>query len=262
MAVGATTIFGQNKFADRLGRTRQIVCPFQQPAYGLHASFNRLAYAASRLNGHKFGHRFPRVEGVQLMRFSEGLDLIAFAPQANHHITGNVRMPGDAGQHALQELLRLAGIHGTPRLVRKRDYSIDVGEITAELRGAKLVSHIVGDRSGTINARDDGNIIARSRSPARTGVALEVTHLLWRMEIHRAGIDAKLVITPEIFEHEVVGMNMFPGTNMASREANDLAVLFYRCSVSKLQQGDFMAGRDVLANAQMKQVVADFLAGF
>src|SRR5205823_1728368 len=128
--------------------------------------------------------------------------------------------------------------------------------------GAKLVSHIVGDRSRTINARDDGNIIARSRSPARTGVALEVTHLLWRMEIHRAGIDAKLVITPEIFEHEVVGMNMFPGTNMASREANDLAVLFYRRSVSKLQQGDFMAGRDVLANAQMDQVVRYFLARF
>jgi len=71
------------------------------------------------------------------------------------------------------------------------------------------------NRGRTIDAGDYSHVVASGYSPARTGVALKKAHLFGWIKIDRPGIDAELVVPPEIFQEQIVAVDVFARQDVA-----------------------------------------------
>src|SRR6185503_12157291 len=110
--------------------------------------------------------RFAGLHFVQPVGLAEGIDLVDFATEADEDVAGDVRMPGDAGEDALQHGLRFAGIHRAAALVGESDDAIDIRKIPREVRRAEAVADVMGDAGRAVDAGNDGDVVARARRAA------------------------------------------------------------------------------------------------
>ena len=158
------------------------------------------AGAAGTLNGHESGNAFARFDLIQSVGLANRGDLVDLTTQADHHITADIRVPGDARQHALKNFFRFPGIERAAALMREGDDAIHVREIALELFGPKVIANVVRNGSGTVHAGNDGQIITCAHAPARAGIALKVAHLFRRIILHRPRLLAELVSATKVLE--------------------------------------------------------------
>ena len=87
-------------------------------------------------------------------------------------------------------------------------------------------------------------------------------HLFERIELHGPGVGAELVIAPEIFRDEVVGVDVFARRDAGAGEADDLAVFPHGRAVGDFRDGDFVAGGNILRGSDDRGAGGEGGAGF
>ena len=169
-------------------------------------------------------------------------DLEHLAAQTDQQHGGNVGIAGVAPLRALQRLETLAlGRHAAAGAMDQRDEAVDMGKIAQQARPLRLLRDEARDRSRTVHARQDGDIIARAGFSSSAAKALKRRLQLHRQNLLFAGSFRKPVVAGEIVHHDIMLVQPRARLDRAFREADDLAEFFDRLAIG---DGD---GRDLVA---------------
>ena len=169
-------------------------------------------------------------------------------------------MPGDASQYALKNLLWFTRVNGTAAFVGKSYNTIHVLELTPEVCCPKPIPDIIGYRSRTVDAGDDGHVIACAHPSVRTSVTREVTHPLRRKEIHRPDFSAEIQVALEVLDGDIMGMDMLTCSNAFPSMPNNLSVLPHGDILRNLLQRDLMSRADQLSDVQVDAAVEQLVS--
>jgi hypothetical protein len=120
----------------------------------------------------------------------------------------------------------------------------------------------MGDRSGAVDARNYGHVIARTDISIGASKTLKIAHFIWRVVIYRPGIAAELIIAAKLLHYDIMGVDMRARGNPALREPDDLAVPLYWRAIGNFGDCDFVAGSYVFRRAEVSWPVDNMVAGF
>src|SRR6185369_3120744 len=93
---------------------------------------------------------------------------------------------------------------------------------------------------------NDGDVVARPHPPILAKVAVEVAHLVARIEVHGTHVGADLVFAVEVAHGEVLRVHVVTHGDVASREADHLSVAAYLFPRASRVPRHLVAGPDVL----------------
>ena len=226
------------------------------------AGFHRPGNSAGALDIHESRRQLAGPWLVELVILDDELDLVHLAAQADHHISADIRMARNAGQHALQQLVRVAGLKGATAFMREGNHAIDVGPVAVEIGPLKAIRDVMRNGGGAINAGDDCQVVARAHPAIRPGIALEKAHLAGGIISDGPGIDAELIIPAKVFHRQVMRVYVFAGGDASIGEANNLAIFPHGCAIADFAKSNLMAGWNIFGGGDPQRVRGQFCAGF
>ena len=175
----------------------------------------------------------------QLLLPQQVLHLGLFTSQANQQVGADVGMPGDAGQDAVEHLMRgTAKLQAASTLVRERHDAVDV-RIVAQRGLGKTAGNVLADRSRTVDRRDHGDVVAGSRLAVAAAVTAERTignRRGWRRNVLRTG-----VLPLKLLQRQVVTVHPLSRRDVLRRVTNHLAILPDRLLRPDRVDGHFVA---------------------
>ena len=171
-------------------------------------------------------------------------DLEHLAAEADHQHAAHVGIAGVAPLSAFQRLETLAlSRHAASGAVNERDNTVHVGVLVEQA----LLFGLAGDqaRNGrrAIHRRQHPEIVTRACLAAGPAVALEGRLILDGEHVDRASVFAEAVIALKILQHAILLVNPLAGSDVAAREADDLAEFANRLAQSDRRRRHFVSAR-------------------
>ena len=157
-------------------------------------------------------------------------------------------MAGITGHRTTQDLHALAHVHPATGAVCQRDNPVDIRKVRKSIGkdvAAKTVGDGTRDRGGAINARENGDVVARRHLTVGSHDAHERGGRGHGR--HRTNVGTERVVAGEgsvlFTDAEIVQMDVLTGPDLARREADDLVVAPHRRSHRQCPRRDLVAGR-------------------
>ena len=232
VAVGAAAIGRQRDLGDRLLRPPGGVRHGQELGDLGRGLLDGLLDAAGLLDvdDHRLALGMPGRRHALLVHHDGGL--VDLAAEADQDVGGDVGVLGVARQDALERHVVLAEELGAAaRLVRDGEDAVDVRVVLRHV--AELVLDELADAGRAVDAGDDGDVVARADAPVLALVAVEVAHLVGRVEVHGPHVGADLVLAVEVAHRQVLRVDVVAHGDVGRREADHLPVaahLFALCA--------------------------------
>ena len=165
---------------------------------------------------------------LETLPFRHIRDLIDFAAQSYKYISGDVRMSGEPGQRALQQVnLRAAVVRAAAAFVGQSDDTVDMREVAQRIT-AEPLGHIARDRRRAVHRRDDRDVVARPGASIGTSKAIEGATLLARHDIDRTHISPERIVVLQPADVQIVRVDVLARRDGCGGEADHLPVAPHR----------------------------------
>ena len=260
VAVGAAAVGRQRDLGDRLLRPLGGVRHGQELGDLGRGLLDGLPDAARLLDvdDHRLALGMPGRRHALLVHHDGGL--VDLAAEADQDVGGDVGVLGVARQDALERHVVLAEELGAAaRLVRDGEDAVDVRVVLRHV--AELVLDELADAGRAVDAGDDGDVVARADAPVLALVAVEVAHLVGRVEIHGPHVGADLVLAVKIADGQVLGVDVVAHGDVGGREADHLPVAAHLFPRAPRAPRHLVPRADVLADLDAPARVLEHGAG-
>ena len=213
--------------------------------------FDGSARPAAILQGQARQPLMPRRVRPQVV-----VDLVGFASQPQNHRGRNIGMH----QHAAQRAPQLIHV-GTERVPAA--LAVGEGHHAVHVGGQSLVPVAVGDQLGgvgrAIAGRHHGDVVASAHAAVFARVAQEGGR--FRRLRQRGFRRGELVLERQLFEAEVMGVDMAAGFDRRGGASDGLAVPLHHGARGDVTQRKLVAGGDGVQRHHAHSVHAQFGAG-
>src|SRR5262245_50349121 len=223
VAVGAAAVGGEHDLGDGLRRAAHRIREGEELGHLGRRPVHRLPDPARFLDVDDHGLALRMSRGGHALFVHHDRGLVHFAAEADQDVGGHVGVLGVAGQHALESHVVLAEELGaTPRLVGDGEHAVDVRIVAGHI--AELVLDELAYAGRAVDPGDDGNVVACAHAPVVAKVAVEVAHLLGRIEVYRTHVGADLVVAVQVAHREVLSVDVITHRDVRGGEADHLPV--------------------------------------
>ena len=168
---------------------------------------------------------------LQILFLQQSVKPVGLAAKANNEDRSEIRMPGIAGDRALQNgrCLAVFGGGATNRM-GEGNHAVDMRELGERLGPTELIGNQAGDGGRAIYGRKYANVIARGDRAIWTDDALESRCLRLREDDCRLAVETNRVISRAWTEFQIMGMDVLAGRDVARGGSDDLAIFEHSSS--------------------------------